>query len=252
MQEIKLWIINSYISDYWFRPKPIKPLCVSAKGLGPLPFEDWRLLRGVASHRRQPSNGRSSRGGSCRWHKEKPRKQADVEDVSFSDFGCRDFACSFICHAWKSCHSADTALACFYGFSCCDASLRHEGCCFSVVGLPKLASKHADNREATKGAAIASQQVFCWFWSKIIWMSVNPYLYKNINSIIHYNLGWRIDEVGKYVPLQSGLLWQTAYYTRQEKRVLNPSNFLRTFPFRHQLTLLILTQQWTTRFRNLN
>jgi len=22
-------------------------------------------------------------------------------------------------------------------------------CCFSVVGLPKLASKHADNREAT-------------------------------------------------------------------------------------------------------
>ena len=46
------------------------------------------------------------------------------------------------------------ALACFYGFSCCDASLRHEGCCFSVVGLPKLASKHADNREATKGAAI--------------------------------------------------------------------------------------------------
>ena len=90
-----------------------------------------------------------------------------------------------------------TALACFYGFSCCDASLRHEGCCFSVVGLPKLASKHADNREATKGAAIASQQVFCWFWSKIIWMSVNPYLYENINSIIHYNLGWRIDEVGK-------------------------------------------------------
>ena len=63
---------------------------------------------------------------------------------------------------------SDTALACFYGFSCCDASLRNEGCCFSVVGLPKLASKHADNREATKGAAIASQQVFCWFWSKII------------------------------------------------------------------------------------
>jgi len=61
-----------------------------------------------------------------------------------------------------------TALACFYGFSCCDASLRNEGCCFSVVGLPKLASKHADNREATKGAAIASQQVFCWFWSKRI------------------------------------------------------------------------------------
>ena len=174
MQDIKLWIINSYISDYWFRPKPIKPLCVSAKGLGPLPFEDWRLLRGVASHRRQPSNGRSSRGGSCRWHKEKPRKQADV--VTLLIF---------------------TALACFYGFSCCDASLRNEGCCFSVVGLPKLASKHADNREATKGAAIASQQVFCWFWSKIIWMSVNPYLYKNINSIIHYNLGWRIDEVRK-------------------------------------------------------
>ena len=36
MQDIKLWIINSYISDYLFRPKPIKPLCVSAKGLGPL------------------------------------------------------------------------------------------------------------------------------------------------------------------------------------------------------------------------
>ena len=210
MQDIKLWIINSYISDYWFRPKPIKPLCVSAKGLGPLPFEDWRLLRGVASHRRQPSNGRSSRGGSCRWHKEKPRKQADVEDVSFSDFGCRDFACSFICHAWKSCHSADTALACFYGFSCCDASLRNEGCCFSVVGLPKLASKHADNREATKGAAIASQQGFCWFWSKRIWRSVNPYLYKNINSIIHYNLGWRIDEVRK--PLMGWLSCPSAIY----------------------------------------
>ena len=142
MQDIKLWIINSYISDYWFRPKPIKPLCVSAKGLGPL-----------------------------RWHKGKPRKQADVVSPNF------------------------TALACFYGFSCCDASLRNEGCCFSVVVLPKLASKHADNRETTKGAAIASQQVFCWFWSKIIWMSVNPYLYENINSIIHNNLGWRIDEV---------------------------------------------------------
>ena len=30
-----LWIIN----DYGFRPKPIKLLCVSAKGLGPLPIE---------------------------------------------------------------------------------------------------------------------------------------------------------------------------------------------------------------------
>jgi len=69
-----------------------------------------------------------------------------------------------------------TALVCFYGFSCCDASLRNEGCCFSVVGLPKLGSKHADNREATKGVAIASQQVFCWFWSKRILISVNPYL----------------------------------------------------------------------------
>ena len=70
------------------------------------------------------------------------------------------------CRCWMM--ACDTALACFYGFSCCDASLRHEGCCFSVVGLPKLASKHADTREATKGAAIASQQVFCWFWSKIL------------------------------------------------------------------------------------
>ena len=132
--------------------------------------------------------------------------------LSFPDFGCRDFACSFICHAWKSCHSADTALACFYGFSCCDASLRHEGCCFSVVGLPKLASKHADNREATKGAAIASQQVFCWFWSKIIWMSVNPYLYKNINSIIHYNLGWRIDEVGRSADDSLAIVWPTIHF----------------------------------------
>ena len=32
-----LWIIN----DYGFKPKPRKPLCVSAKGLGPLPFEGW-------------------------------------------------------------------------------------------------------------------------------------------------------------------------------------------------------------------
>ena len=70
------------------------------------------------------------------------------------------------CRCWMM--ACDTALACFYGFSCCDASLRHEGCCFSVVGLPKLASKHADTREATKGAAIESQQVFCWFWSKIL------------------------------------------------------------------------------------
>ena len=51
-----------------------------------------------------------------------------------------------------------TALACFEGFSCCDASLRHEGCFFSGVGLPKLASEHADPEEETKGATLASQQ----------------------------------------------------------------------------------------------
>ena len=40
-----LWIIN----DYGFRPKPIKPLCVSAKGLGPLSIEGWGqiLLRRI-------------------------------------------------------------------------------------------------------------------------------------------------------------------------------------------------------------
>ena len=36
------------------------------------------------------------------------------------------------------------------------------------------------------------------------------------------------------------------------KTVLSPSDFLRTFPFKHQLTLRILTQQWRTHFQNLN
>ena len=61
-----------------------------------------------------------------------------------------------------------TALACFYGFPCCDASLRYEGCFFSGAGLPKLASKQAGTEEETKGAALASQQgVFFVFVKEI-------------------------------------------------------------------------------------
>ena len=51
-----------------------------------------------------------------------------------------------------------TAPACFYGFPCCDASLRNEGCFFSGVSLPKLASEQVGTGEETKGAALASQQ----------------------------------------------------------------------------------------------
>jgi hypothetical protein len=61
-----------------------------------------------------------------------------------------------------------TALACFYGFPCCDASLRYEGCFFSGAGLPKLASEQASTEEETKGAALASQQgVFFVFVKEI-------------------------------------------------------------------------------------
>ena len=58
------------------------------------------------------------------------------------------------------------ASACFQGFSCCDASLRDEGCFFSGSGLPKLASEQAGGGEETMGAALASQQGFYWFWSR--------------------------------------------------------------------------------------
>ncbi len=44
--------------------------------------------------------------------------------------------------------------ACFQGFSCCDASLRHEGCFFPVAGLPKLASEQAGYGEETTGVAL--------------------------------------------------------------------------------------------------
>jgi len=61
-----------------------------------------------------------------------------------------------------------TSLACFYGFPCCDASLRYEGCFFSGAGLPKLASEQAGTEEETKGAALASQQgVFFVFVKEI-------------------------------------------------------------------------------------
>ena len=56
-----------------------------------------------------------------------------------------------------------TAPACFHGFSCCDAILWHEGCFFSVAGLPKFASEQADYGEETTGVALASLQGFYWF-----------------------------------------------------------------------------------------
>jgi len=59
-----------------------------------------------------------------------------------------------------------------------------------------------------------SEQVFCWFWSKRIWISVNPYLYENINSIIHYNLGWRIDEVRAFATGEQQML------PKQKKNIL--------------------------------
>ena len=40
------------------------------------------------------------------------------------------------------------------------ASLRHEGCFFSVAGLPKLASEQAGNGEETMGTALASASGF--------------------------------------------------------------------------------------------
>ena len=51
----------------------------------------------------------------------------------------------------------------FQGFSCCDASLRNEGCFFFGSGLPKLASEQGGAEEETKGAALASQQGFYLF-----------------------------------------------------------------------------------------
>ena len=51
----------------------------------------------------------------------------------------------------------------FQGFSCCDASLRNEGCFFFGSGLPKLASGQGGAEEETKGAALASQQGFYLF-----------------------------------------------------------------------------------------
>ena len=54
----------------------------------------------------------------------------------------------------------------FSRFSCCDASLRHEGCFFSGADLPKLASKQDGTGEETKGASLASQQGFYLFLSK--------------------------------------------------------------------------------------
>ena len=55
------------------------------------------------------------------------------------------------------------ASACFQGFSCCDASLRNEGCFFFGSGLPKLASGQGGAEEETKGVALASQQGFYLF-----------------------------------------------------------------------------------------
>jgi hypothetical protein len=53
--------------------------------------------------------------------------------------------------------------ACIQGFSCCDASLRNEGCFFFGSGLPKLASGQGGAEEETKGVALASQQGFYLF-----------------------------------------------------------------------------------------
>ena len=46
------------------------------------------------------------------------------------------------------------------------ASLRNEGCFFSVVGLPKLASKQTDDGEETNCAAIAIARGFFGFCQK--------------------------------------------------------------------------------------
>ena len=69
--------------------------------------------------------------------------------------------------AWAL-YTPNTAPACFQGFPWCDASLRNEGCFFFGAGLPKLASEQADTGEETKGAALASQQVFCLFLSWVL------------------------------------------------------------------------------------
>jgi len=51
----------------------------------------------------------------------------------------------------------------FQSFSCCDASLRYEGCFFFGSGSPKLASEQGGSEEETKGVALASQQGFYLF-----------------------------------------------------------------------------------------
>ena len=53
-------------------------------------------------------------------------------------------------------HFSLFASACFQGFSCCDASLRNEGCFFFGSGLPKLASEQGRAEEETMGVALAS------------------------------------------------------------------------------------------------
>ncbi|MDY6265934.1 hypothetical protein [Prevotella lacticifex] len=46
------------------------------------------------------------------------------------------------------------------------ASLRHEGCFFSVAGLPKLASEQGGDGEETMGEALANASGFIWFLSE--------------------------------------------------------------------------------------
>ncbi|WP_224168475.1 hypothetical protein [Prevotella lacticifex] len=46
------------------------------------------------------------------------------------------------------------------------ASLRHEGCFFSVAGLPKLASEQACDGEETMGEALANASGYIRFLSQ--------------------------------------------------------------------------------------
>ncbi|WP_224168463.1 hypothetical protein [Prevotella lacticifex] len=46
------------------------------------------------------------------------------------------------------------------------ASLRHEGCFFSIAGLPKLASEQVGDGEETMGEALASASGFICFFSE--------------------------------------------------------------------------------------
>ena len=93
---LRTWDQNNYTCNWEFenkqiklaienlRPKPIKPCC-QRQGLCPLPFEGWELVRGWASHRPQPPNGRSSSVGSWHWHKEKPWKQTNATEIRPND-----------------------------------------------------------------------------------------------------------------------------------------------------------------------